>query len=649
MAGYHKSPAEKKRRFLDLFAQGHTVDAAALAIGCSPKTHEYYMRQDEQYRQSVLAIRATQGRREGVNTTGDFADFRRTYLGRETFWHQHQWIDVLEGNTPRDLHPSQIYQPGDPSWIILNTPPEFSKSTTITTDYVVWKICGDPNFRVVIVSKTREFAKKFLYQIQTILTHPRYAKLQAAFAPSGGFKADSDAWSSDKVYFGQGVRDSGEKDPTIQVLGMGQQIYGARADLIILDDCVVLSNAGEYEKQISWVTQEVLTRPSSKGVILVVGTRVAAQDLYSELRNGARFEDGESPWTYFAQPAVNEFGDDSSEWQTLWPRTDMPCGCRAICKGNTDPGPDGLYPKWDGAHLARRRGALANVSTWARVYQQQDVAADQIFRPENVANAINTKRLVGPLIPGAVGHPEHGQEGHYLIGSMDPAAAGFTAAIVYSVDRETSKRHVLDVHNQANMTPVAIRQLIQFWTVKYRLNEWRVEDNAFQSFLARDQEIAAWLSSRGCVLNPHHTGKNKWDEDWGVESMASLFGEMAEGKEVRAPLIELPSTKQNEAVKVMVEQLVTWQPKDNRGRTAKTDLVMALWFAEIRAREILQERSYGGTHMQNRYVTGYQKRAQYSVNLDDLWTAKSTGMDDLDYLPIEPIRARTPNPWKQVV
>ncbi len=44
------------------------------------------------------------------------------------------------------------------------------------------------------------------------------------------------------IYLGAG-RDSGEKDPTVQALGFGSQIYGARADLIILDDVVMNANA----------------------------------------------------------------------------------------------------------------------------------------------------------------------------------------------------------------------------------------------------------------------------------------------------------------------------------------------------------------------------------------------------------------------
>ncbi len=55
-------------------------------------------------------------------------------------------------------------------------------------------------------------------------------------------------------------------------------------DLIILDDCVTLSNSGEYEKQIRWIQQEVLTRIGPTGKLLIVGTRVDPIDMYRELR-----------------------------------------------------------------------------------------------------------------------------------------------------------------------------------------------------------------------------------------------------------------------------------------------------------------------------------------------------------------------------
>jgi hypothetical protein len=118
------------------------------------------------------------------------------------------------------------------------------------------------------------------------------------------------------------------------------------------------------------------------------------------------------------------------------------------------------------------------------------------------------------------------------------------------------------------------------WTVRYDILEWRVEKNAFQIMLTRDPEVRQFLASHGCLLTEHFTGNNKIDPDFGVASMSMLFDGNAEGRN----LIDLPSTKQNEGVKALVEQLVSWVP--NAPKRQLTDLVMALWFAEIRAREV---------------------------------------------------------------
>ncbi len=77
-----------------------------------------------------------------------------------------------------------------------------------------------------------------------------YEDLQSAYAAGVGFNSKSASWQATQVYLGDELRDSDQKDPTIQAIGIGGQVYGARADLIILDDCVTMSNAHEYEKQI---------------------------------------------------------------------------------------------------------------------------------------------------------------------------------------------------------------------------------------------------------------------------------------------------------------------------------------------------------------------------------------------------------------
>jgi uncharacterized protein (DUF433 family) len=44
-----------------------------------------------------------------------------------------------------------------------------------------------------------------------------------------------------------------------------------------------------------WLNLEVASRPGMSGRIVVIGTRIAAGDLYSQLRVGENFQSGKSP------------------------------------------------------------------------------------------------------------------------------------------------------------------------------------------------------------------------------------------------------------------------------------------------------------------------------------------------------------------
>jgi hypothetical protein len=141
---------------------------------------------------------------------------------------------MIEVGKPSWLHPSMKYEPGlANNRILLNIPPNHAKSMTITIDYVTWQVCKNPNFRVLIVSQTQRLASDFLYAIKQRLTHPMYEDLQAAYAAGVGFKSKSASWQATRVTFGDELRESSEKDPNIEAVGIGGQIYGKRADMII--------------------------------------------------------------------------------------------------------------------------------------------------------------------------------------------------------------------------------------------------------------------------------------------------------------------------------------------------------------------------------------------------------------------------------
>jgi hypothetical protein len=501
------------------------------------------------------------------------------------------------------------YEPGALNRILINVPPEHAKSTVITTNYVVHKIVTNPNSRVIIVSKTQGMARKFLGAIKTRLSHPAYTKLQVAFGPNGGYKADATQWSADMIYLGTG-RDSGEKDPTVQALGFGSQIYGARADLIILDDVVMGSNAHEWEKQLEWIQKEVITRLGRHGKLVIVGTRIAAVDLYKMIRDPGQWTGGKSPFTYFAQPAVLEFDEKPENWKTLWPKSNM--------QENEIDGADenGLFPKWDGPSLFTRRSEVAP-SVWAMVYQQEDVQEDSIFSPTCVAGSVNGMRKRGPLKAGVPGHPKHTDSTYTVIG-LDPAMAGATGAVVITYNRTDGKIYVLDAVNMTEPTPAKIQDLIEEWVDKYRPQELRIEINAHQKAYALDENLRQFLAQYGCQLNSHFTGKNKWDTSFGVASMASLFGNTRDGRFQDNNLIELPSNEGSEGLKTLVQQLITWKP-DTRN---PTDTVMALWFAVIRVRELMQQSTRVGQYQTNRWATRAQMASRGSINLDETFASQ---------------------------
>jgi hypothetical protein len=597
-----------KERLLQLFQDGFSVADACIAINKSEKSYYYYLQSDPEFSRAIKLLRAVQQRKGHIADEDreiSFEDFRTKYLNSATFNHQLNVIDLIENKTPRWVHEAMTYEAGLPQYVLVNMPPEHAKSMTVSIDYITYRICTDPNIRIKVVSKTREMAKEFLYAVKQRLTSPSYSELQRRYAPADGFKATSDKWTADAIYL---ERDSGEKDPTLQALGIGGQIYGARADLIILDDTVTLSNANEYEKQIRWIQQEVLTRVGPTGKILVVGTRVDPIDLYREIRNPDRYPEGESPWTYLAMPAVLEFDDDPSKWVTLWPHSDRPWANDMV-----EPGENGFYPRWDGTRLKQRRGLL-DPKTWAMVYQQQDVQSESVFSPEAVRGSVNGMRACGTFIAGAAGHPKE-TTGFYTVCGLDPAMSGDTFGVVVSADRATKKRYLLDASRMPAPTPQRIRELIMSWTDKYKPQAWVIEKNAFQLFLTQDEAINGFLASRGVRLISHYTGNNKMDLEYGVASLGPLFGQIDQaGKFIKGTsLLELPRSD-NEGVKALIEQLITWSP----GTKNKQDGPMALWFVETQIRDYVNQMgTHGQTFVKNRFATPRDLAKRQTVDLEE--------------------------------
>lgn len=602
------SSAEAKKIILATVRMGGTVAEGCRQARRSVKAYEYYRRTDPDFRELVDRARQTAaekaaGEREEVP---DFPEFCQEYLNTQLFNHHLQWVDLLEGREPRNLHPRQRFVRGDDDQILVNTPPEHAKSTTLTVNYVVWRICQDPNVRILLISKTQDMAKKFLLSIKERLAESEaYTDLQQAFGPPGGFADGAASWTADRIYVSG--RTAGEKDPTVQAVGIGGHIYGSRCDLAIMDDCVDHTNHQQFESQISWIQNQVGSRVADAGGrMLLIGTRMETVDLYSEILKPQYYAEGQSPWTYLTQPAVLEYAEDPEDWVTLWPRTNRPpvtIAARKLVQQDAD----GLWPMWDGKALAKKRRKMSP-RNWSMVYMQDQVADDAVFKQEAVQGCVDRARYPGRLFDGQPQHRRYGMEGLMVIAGLDPAAAGCTAMVVVGLDRRTGVRWVLDVVNRRGMPPHEMRAELERLTERYGITEWRVEKNAYQASITQDQLIRSFLSARGCLITPHHTNANKWDADFGVASMAPLFEGWQEGRN----LIRLPSQTQSESVRALVEQLCAWFPETK----GLTDTVMALWFAEIRCRELMVS-DYGGWHLDNGEFSSQRDMAgQMVVDID---------------------------------
>ena len=617
-----QSPSRDRRRSIESSAHakdiilagirsGMTIRRACEAADRVESTYAYYRKQDPNFRK--LADAALQARAEGYKPgqvpVPDFPEFCERYLNTKLFWHHLQWVDLLDGREPRDLHPSQRYVRGDADQILVNTPPEHAKSTTLTVNYVTWRIVCDPNVRILVISKTQDMAKKFLVAIKDRLAeNEAYAQLQADFGPPGGFAEGAARWAADAIYVAG--RDSGEKDPTVQAVGIKGHIYGSRCDLAIMDDCVDHTNHQDFEKQIDWIQNQVGSRVAdSGGRMLLIGTRMETTDLYSEILKPAYYVEGQSPWTYLTQPAVLEYADDPKDWKTLWPVTNRPPVSISGRKAAEAAGwpRDGMWPMWHGEALSAKRRKM-RARNWSMVYMQDQVADDAIFKQEDVQGCVDKARYPGRLMDGQSGHRKYGMDGVTVIAGLDPAAAGYTAIVVLALDRQTGVRWLLEVVNRRALPPHELRAEMKRITERYGVTEWRVEKNAYQASIIQDREVREFMNSRGVLLSGHHTNSNKWDPDFGVASMATLFDGWREGRN----LIRLPSQTQSEPVRALVEQLCAWFPETK----GLTDTVMALWFAEIRCRELMVS-DLSGWHLgNNEFLSERDKDAQMVVDVD---------------------------------
>jgi hypothetical protein len=436
-----------------------------------------------------------------------FSDFVSLYGGFELAPHQVEIAAALEDPLGRVV-------------LVLGHP-ESGKSTLISLWYVLYRLAQNVDLRCAIVTKNSSKAQDLLNRIKRYLTeeHLYEDAPRSLIKDFGGWKPEhgQGEWSQDQIMIKH--RRSGERDPSVQVLGIGKQIYGARLDLLILDDALVMDNQQSdltRERIDAWFDGEARSR-AQKGQTVVNGTRLLPQDLYGMWKKQWH---GQRLFRQVIIPAIqNEWQpDERVTWEGYW----------------TLDGYD-TYTEFGGEqHLTGHQMGMRDIrdliirkdpNRWKLIYQQEDVELDQaIFRMEHMEAALEL---------GASRRLGQWYDHERLVLGVDPATTGRAAAVLLAVDPTTRIRTVIDIFVGSNLGAVGVREnlMYAFWE-RYRAQGKNVDitviEENFVKTLRGDETLEARADAAGTYLAwPHTKSKGvtgKWDQEYGIAAMAPLFG-----------------------------------------------------------------------------------------------------------------------------
>ena len=150
--------------------------------------------------------------------------------------------------------------------------------------YVAWRVVNQPEITIIYASATAALSEAQLSIIKQILESPVVTKYFPDLIHKDVGKRNM--WRNESIAVDHPRRyKEAVRDPTVKAVGMGANIVGFHADLIVLDDVVVQDNTEskiDREKVKTWYS--LLTSVlNPSGTIRAVGTRYHPEDLWGAL------------------------------------------------------------------------------------------------------------------------------------------------------------------------------------------------------------------------------------------------------------------------------------------------------------------------------------------------------------------------------
>lgn len=520
---------QRKSKYLQALAQGLTVADAAAVADVHPKTPTRWAREDRKFkeardgiRKSQRAAKVAEAREEGGDEAftpldGTFTGFRQTMFGWDTYWHQGQIIKAIENADPMEL-------------TLINVFPESGK-TTLLVDYICYRIAKDPNVRITYVSEGQDLARKVVGQVKTRMTrvdmYPEFIARYGPFHREDG--ADSDRkWTADAIQVSKQSVD--EKDWTLEARGWKSAISGTRADILLIDDLQSVRSKNSTDDMVDTIRQDFLSRVTQDGKVIVVGTRVAEDDVYNRLIELDLISE------YVSLPAINHEGES-------------------------------LCPELWSAEKLEVKKKHVGLAVWARTYQQRPEAdGKRAFDESAIKRALRDDLGIHGLHTDG----RSAIDGLFKVSSLDPALGGQNVLSTAAFDAE--RLVLLDQKVDDGLARNEdILERVEESARVFRPAVLVVEKNALQRGIARDERLRQLAAKYGFRIHEHETGKNKTDPQYGIAQMPTDF---------IAGNVWIPNGT-DEAKTMFAEflkQLRRWRP-DVPTKALKQDTVMSFWFS----------------------------------------------------------------------
>jgi len=158
--------------------------------------------------------------------------------------------------------------------------PRRNGKTTIITKLILWLLGRNRNLRIWVVSKAQSQAKDILRAVEgTMVKNERYREVFGNLVPQN----KETTWTDSEKVVLRTAYDL--KDPSLRAIGSGGSVLNRRADVIVVDDLLSISNSATAylrSKLSEWFWLELMPVLEPDGKIIVLGTRFSDGDLYSE-------------------------------------------------------------------------------------------------------------------------------------------------------------------------------------------------------------------------------------------------------------------------------------------------------------------------------------------------------------------------------